>query len=96
MAEIESKEEKKFIYRLEQSDGSYKIYDVSSMSEEAQKSYHFLNKIHILMYQLRDKMVVLQDSERHHIGLINNQITDEMLTDEGVSDDDSKPDEKQD
>lgn len=67
------------IFREEQSDGSFKQYDVSKFSEEGQRFFYLLERLAQKKQDVSDTWLMLKESEDGLIAKIKSELSDEML-----------------
>lgn len=67
------------IFRVEQPDGTHKQYDVSKLSEDAQRSFYLLQRTSQKLQDVSDTYLMLKESEAGLIQKITAELSDEML-----------------
>jgi hypothetical protein len=81
-------------FREEQSDGSFKEYDVEKFSQEGQRHFYLLGKVQQDLQETSDRYLILKEAESSLISKIKDQLNDDSIIKE--QEDDSKDGKEQD
>ena len=74
---------RKQIYREEQSDGSFKEYDVDKFSQEGQRHWYLLGRISEKLQDVSDQYLILKESQDSLIAKIKPELSEDKLMESG-------------
>lgn len=74
---------RKQIYREEQSDGSFKEYDVEQFSQEGQRHWYLLGRVSEKLQDVSDQYLILKESQDSLIAKIKPELSEDKLMESG-------------